>query len=108
MSTEKDSSATYVTAIEAERLSVLENQVRELADKTKTQESGSLETKRRLEELTREAEKQTTDMVDMLANFVGSNAQDKEKESSSKGTRDEQPPEASSDRKDKDAGGTAS
>lgn len=96
MSTEKEPAACD-TPNEAERLKVLERQVRELAEKTRSQQSGSLETRRRLEELTREAQKQKKDVVSMLANFKGSSTQGDEKKNSSERTRDEQSPEASSD-----------
>ena len=107
MSTEGEA-ATCSAADEAERLEILESQMRELVDKTRTQESGSLENKRRLEELAREAEKHKTEIMGMLANFVGSNTAEEAKEISSEGARDEPPPEVSSERKNEEIAGDSS
>lgn len=106
MSTAATEPAACNNADEAGRLNVLESQIRELADKTQTQERGALENKRRLEDLAREAEKHKTEIVGMLAKVRESNTEEEEgKEISSGRTRDAQPPEAPSERENEETAG---
>lgn len=83
MSTQQEPAACNTCANETERLELLESQVRDLADKMRTQESGSMEIGCRLEELTCEADKHKTQVVGMLENFVEPNTHDEKEKGSS-------------------------
>lgn len=70
--------AACETPTEAERLEALESQVRDLAHKTRTEERVSMESKRRIEDLSREAEKQKDGALGTPANRMGLSTQDGE------------------------------
>ena len=89
-------------ANEAERLNVLDGQLRELANKTQTQERASMENRRRLEELTREAKEHAKHVGGMLANRSVTKTLEVGKESACEDTSDEHLPEDSSGGKDEE------
>jgi len=88
------------------RLNKLEGQVRDLDEKTRTQEFDSMETKSRLAEAIREAQVQKTEMANMLADCSGDGVKEtKEKikpnsESAAATSGDDQPAAGSADRKE--------
>lgn len=105
MSTGKEAAACG-TASDDDRLKMLESQMRQLDEKTRSQENSSLKTKHRLEEVACEAEMHKTEIVGMLETFIGPNTEDGVKEISSKGDRYKRPPEVvSSKRKNEDVAG---
>ena len=89
-------------ANEAERLNVLDGRLRELANKTQTQERASMENRRRLEELTREAKEHAKHVGGMLANRSVTKTLEVGKESACEDTSDEHLPEDSSGGKDEE------